>query len=227
MKILVIEDDALIAEHLRDILVDDCGDEVEMVYSAKDARIILGKEKFDLILLDINMEKPDIGVDVAKYINDEIQTPFIFITAQSDRKIVDRAILMNPSAYIIKPFSPVSVIVAVNVIRQQIVNDNFVFRDGYKDVIIPKNQILFGKACNNYIEIFGLKKKWVVRITMSNLMELLPNDQFVQIHRSFFVSTKNIEFITTSKLSVNGELLPISKGFEKNIKELVTQIKMK
>jgi DNA-binding LytR/AlgR family response regulator len=62
---------------------------------------------------------------------------------------------------------------------------------------------------------------------MSNLMELLPNDQFLQIHRSFFVSKKNIEFITTSKMSVNGELLPISKGFEKNIKELVSQIKTK
>lgn len=220
MEILIVEDDALIAEHLKEIIGDESKDIVHIAYSGLEAMTILKEQTFDLLLLDINMESAVMGIELATYVNEHYQIPFIFITAQSDKQIVNRAVSMHPAAFIIKPFSPVSVQAAINIVRHSISKDKLVIRDAYKDIVIPMNSILYGKASNNYVEIYSSKRRWVVRSTLLNLLEQLPPDKFIQIHRSFFVNTSFVESVTSSKIVVNGEVLPVSKGFENQVKSL-------
>lgn len=220
MKILVVEDDILIAEHLKEIIEAETEDLVEMVFTAKEALELLSLTSFDLLILDINMEKAESGIDLALEIDESYKIPFLFVTAQSDRQIVGRAVSLLPIAFIVKPFNSVSIIAAINLARISMQNDQLIFRDGYKEFVVRKQEIVYGKACNNYIEIYGLKKKWLVRNTMQNLMLLLPKEDFIQIHRSYFVNKNHVESVTSSKLVIKGIVIPISKGFENDARRL-------
>ena len=221
MEILIVEDDALIAEHLKEIIGDEAKDNVQIAFSGKEAIKMLQEKNIDLLLLDINMESAVMGIEVALHVNEQYQIPFIFITAQSDKQIVNRAVAMQPAAFIIKPFSPVSVIAAIEIVRQSLSNDKLTIRDAYKDIVIPMKSIIYGKASNNYVEIYSSKKRWVVRSTLLNLLEQLPQDKFIQVHRSYFVNKSFVESVTASKIVINGEIIPVSKGFEIQVKTFI------
>jgi two-component system, LytTR family, response regulator LytT len=221
MKILIVEDDFLIAEHLKDILKKEQGDEVLMALSAMEAKQLIDKNKsIDLVLLDINMETPEAGINLAYELSSNYGIPFIYISAQSDTTIIRKAASTFPLSYIVKPFVAVSVQAAVQMARQKIANSTLCIRDGYKDVIIPFDAIYYGKSNNNYIEIYGHNKKWVARVTMRDLLNDLPKDRFVQVHRSFFINKFHLESLKSDKVVVKGECIPVSKSFETSIKGL-------
>lgn len=220
MNILIVEDDILIAEHLKEIIEEEGADRVQIACSVFEAKELVRNDEIDLMLLDINMEEAESGIQLAQLINEQYQIPFLFVTAQSDKQIVGRAVSMNPVAFIVKPFSPVSVMASVNIARNLIGNDEIIVRDGYKEMLIRKSSILYGKASNNYIELFGLKKKLVIRYTMQNFLMLLPKESFIQVHRSYFVNRNFVESVSTNSLVVRGENIPYSKAYENDVKNL-------
>jgi len=222
MRVLIVEDDVLIAEHLKEIIEEKGLDEVELANSAGEARDKLnGKNHIDLVLLDINMEEPESGINLAIELNSDFLIPFMYITAQSDAGIIKKAAATQPLSYIVKPFMPLSVQISIELAREKINDAMLIIRDGYKELVIPTNTIIYGQSNNNYIEIFGTKKKWVVRITMKELMELLPQPRFFQVHRSYFINTNYIDAVLTNKVSVRGNILPVSKAFESALKDFV------
>lgn len=222
MRILIVEDDFLIAEHLKEIILESNQDEVFHAASSNEAKEMCLQFCFDLALIDINMDDIESGIEFAKFLNEEIHIPFIFITAQSDKNIIDKAILLKPQAYFVKPFMSVSVLASIQLVRQSFAENYFYFRDGYKECKIPKNIIIYGKSSDNYVELFTEKKKFLIRITLGNLLDQLSSNHFVQVHRSFFVNSNFIESVSSGKLFVNSveEEIPISKAYEDRIKEI-------
>ncbi|MES2800798.1 MAG: response regulator transcription factor [Bacteroidota bacterium] len=220
MKILIVEDDLFIAEHLKEIILELEIDQVEHAASGARALEMCDKNSYDLALLDINMESAEAGIGLAKVLKEVHYIPFIFITAQSDKRIVDKAIELQPEAFLVKPFVGVSVLAAINIARQSIEKNNLVIRDNYKDVIIPKKSIIYGKTSDNYIEIFSAKRKWVIRSTLGNLLNLIDSQDFIQVHRSYFVNTNFVDSAGTSKLSLNSGSLfvPVSKAYEEVVR---------
>lgn len=103
-NVLIVEDDAIIAEDLRDIL-ESQGYNITGVASNADRAIeLLNFRLPDIVLLDITLKQNSSGLDVARAINKEYHIPFIYITSYSDQKTVDEAIGTDPSGYIVKPF---------------------------------------------------------------------------------------------------------------------------
>jgi two-component SAPR family response regulator len=104
-KIIVVEDEALIADNIAEIL-EDCGYEIPAVCGKVETALVeIEKHKPDLILLDINLKNNLDGIDLAHEINKKYQIPFIFLTSNSDAKTIDKAKLTSPQGYIIKPFT--------------------------------------------------------------------------------------------------------------------------
>ena len=115
IKILLVEDELIIAEHLT-ILLENIG--CEIVGSAIDfdeAIEILETEKPDLILLDINLGGKKDGVDLAEEINRRFDIPFIFTTSHSDSVTLERAKKVNPANYLVKPFRKEQLYTAVEI----------------------------------------------------------------------------------------------------------------
>jgi len=109
LRVLVVEDEALIAENLRQTL-EDLGYEVPAVYHTfAEARAALAGPACppaDLVLLDLNLGSPDpalSGLALAWLLRQTGGPPFLFLTAYSDQATIRQATQTGPSGYLIKP----------------------------------------------------------------------------------------------------------------------------
>ncbi|MCB1646382.1 MAG: sigma 54-interacting transcriptional regulator, partial [Pseudomonadales bacterium] len=101
-RVLIIEDEALIARELKGRLTNMGYEVVGIAYGAEG--IELAREtRPDLLLTDIHLKAGEDGINVAQQIRAERDVPVVFLTAYSDDQTVSRAKSVTPYGYIIKP----------------------------------------------------------------------------------------------------------------------------
>ncbi len=103
-KILVVEDEQILAEDLRDILESFSYQVVDVVGSAEQAVKQARKLKPNLIMMDIMLGGKKDGIQAAQEISKESCVPVVFLTAYADDTTVQRAKLAQPFGYLLKPF---------------------------------------------------------------------------------------------------------------------------
>jgi PAS domain S-box-containing protein len=104
-QILVVEDESIVAEHIRKSL-QSLGYSVPSVASSGEKAIKMVEEKSpDLVLMDIVLHGEMDGIEAAKEIRSRFNIPVVYLTAYSDEKILKRAKITEPFGYIIKPFT--------------------------------------------------------------------------------------------------------------------------
>ena len=104
LKVVVVEDDAVISMKIEQDLLDAGHVVLDVVHNSERALDAIHNNRPDMVLLDINIEGTRDGVEVASIINQNYDIPFIFITAYSDKRTLDRAKVTNPCGYIVKPY---------------------------------------------------------------------------------------------------------------------------
>ncbi len=105
-KILIVEDEVISAKDLARSL-ERLGYEVAgRAASAEQVFRILEQSTPDLILMDIKLKGPMDGIEAAERIRNEFDIPVVFITAFTEKNILDRAKRTEPYGYLGKPVSP-------------------------------------------------------------------------------------------------------------------------
>ncbi|HCP33531.1 MAG: response regulator [SAR324 cluster bacterium] len=103
-KILIVEDEAIVAESLNDQLIhlgyQVCG----TAANGEDALRIMENSNPDLVMMDIMLEGSMDGVEVASRIHEKKGIPVIFLSAYSDNETLQRAKVTEPFGYLIKPY---------------------------------------------------------------------------------------------------------------------------
>ncbi len=74
----------------------------------------------------------------------------------------------------------------------------------------------------DYIRFFLEDKKIVTLLSMSKIIELLPKEKFVQIHRSYIINFEKINFIQNNVISIGQYQLPISKSRKKELMDIIS-----
>ncbi len=114
-RVLVAEDDAIVAEAICDRLTD-AGYEVvaraETGAAAVEAALAL---RPDLILMDVRLEGDMDGIRASELINEKMRVPVIYLTGDSDHKTLQRAKAASAYGYVLKPFHIGNLIVAIEV----------------------------------------------------------------------------------------------------------------
>jgi len=103
-KIMVVEDEAVIAIRLQERLTAMGYHVVGISYSGEEAMKQARSLRPDLVLMDIMIPGEMDGIAVAKWVKAELDIPVIFLTAFSEDKIIERAKQAKPYGYIVKPF---------------------------------------------------------------------------------------------------------------------------
>ncbi len=123
-KILIVEDEPVIAENIS-IYLDNNDFEVSAIaYDSDEALEQLKTNTPDAVILDINLESEIDGIDIAAYINKEIQLPFLFLTSYSDKNTLDRAKAVKPSGYIVKPFNEKTLLASLEIAISNFASEN-------------------------------------------------------------------------------------------------------
>ncbi len=104
IRVLIVEDEPLIAEDIKEILSSIDFVVSGLAYDALDALRELRTNTPDIVMLDINLSSEKDGIDIATIINQEYQIPFVFLTSYADRATLSRAKHTRPMGYIVKPF---------------------------------------------------------------------------------------------------------------------------
>ena len=115
VRILIVEDEPLIAEDIAMVLKSNDFEVSAIVYSKEDALAELKNNQPDMVLLDINLNGREDGIEIAKIINETYFLPFVFLTSYSDRQTLLHAKNVEPAGYIVKPFSDAGLYAALEI----------------------------------------------------------------------------------------------------------------
>jgi two-component system, LytTR family, response regulator LytT len=214
IKILIVEDEVLIAEDLKDILKTFGLKKIEMVHDKVSALENLRLNKPDIAILDIRMEKELDGLEIGEFIQNNYKLPFIFITAHSDIEMIKKIIKTKPVGYITKPFKKSDLFANINLAIEQLTTNNKLFiKDGYSTHVININEILCIESEGNYINIFTSSKKYLSRQNMESILIDLDSSDFLKIHRSYIINLNKVKKYSSKEVIIDEITLPISKTF--------------
>jgi two-component system, response regulator PdtaR len=118
-RALIVEDETLIAEELKERLSRLGFSVIAAVDSAEEGIAIATRESPDLVLMDIRLKGEKDGVQAAKEIRQQVDVPIVYLTAYSDRPTVDRVKGSEHDAYILKPFHRVELQSTIEVAMQR------------------------------------------------------------------------------------------------------------
>lgn len=114
IKILIVEDSFIEADNLRIILRRAAYKICSIASSVAEALAIINKENPDLVLLDIFLQGKQTGIDLAMILK-ERKVGFVYLSANSGKKILDMAKSTQPYGFLVKPFREKDVLVTLDV----------------------------------------------------------------------------------------------------------------
>ncbi len=86
---------------------------------------------------------------------------------------------------------------------------------------LPVDEILYAQSYGNYVKIFMNEKSLLASITTNQLEHLLPQDDFVRIHKSYIVAVKKIEQIERDNIILNQEKIPVGITYRRNLSKFL------
>ncbi|NOY51427.1 MAG: response regulator transcription factor [Chlorobi bacterium] len=235
VKILVVEDEIIIADDICDILSELGYETLEPVINYSEAIEAIEKHKPDLAILDIQLAGSKDGIDLAWKIKEDYQLPYIFLTSNADPATVERAKKVNPPAYLVKPFNKDDLYTSIETAlynystnsvftKSAVANNNDVI---IKDAFFIKNNHLFHKvkftdityvkAEHVYVEICtNSNKKHLSRCSLKDFSGKLPSN-FYRTHRSYIINLDYLDSINFLNVTVNGKDVPIGKKYRDDL----------
>lgn len=123
-RILIVEDEPIIAEDIADLCQlrghEVCG----IAYSASEALGMIEALRPNLVLLDINLNDRIDGTEVGSHLNQHTNIPFIYITSYSDQATLEKVKHTAPLGYIVKPFNKEQIYSTIELAWSQIQQHN-------------------------------------------------------------------------------------------------------
>jgi DNA-binding LytR/AlgR family response regulator len=187
--------------------------------NAFDALTYIQENKTDLIFLDIKM--PDIsGMDFLSTLNHPVMV--IFTTAYSEHAV--KSFELDAVDYLLKPFSLSRFLKACNKAQELYSLRNrstqpdgpatIFIKDGYEQVKVKLADILFIEAAGNYTKVHLQSGEMLsTRITITDMLQMLPPVQFVRTHRAFIVARDKVDRFDRSQVNIGSHIVPIGATY--------------
>jgi len=215
-KILIVEDEIIIADYIEELLLEEQFTNIAIANNKETALNKMTAFLPDIILMDINLQGKNEGIQLAKVKNNN--ATIIFITGQNDLVLMNEALKSNPDAYLTKPIKRLDLLASINLSFYKKQSQIFQFKDGYDIINLNFSDIRYFVAEGNYVNIYTLTKRFTIRQSLMGVMDKLPTDSFKQTHRSYLVNKNKIEKVTSNTVVINGLDIPLSRTYAKQFK---------
>ncbi len=236
IKILIIEDELIIAESMRMMLEELDYEVIGIASDSAEAFDILLKDVPDIALVDLMLRHNEDGVELARSIKQQHDLPVIFITSLSDKVTVERAKEVHPEGYIVKPFEKKDLYTSIEIAlsnflqssakKQAKEEENYFFREflfvkkKYQFEKVRIHDIQWIKSDGNYLEMYcQAERKYLIRSSFHEFFDNINSDIFLQVHKSYAVNVEFIDSVRTNEIVVNKRLVPIGKTYHDVIRK--------
>lgn len=229
LKILIIEDDYIIAENLSEQL-SEIGYVISAIaHNSNEAVTAFKKNVPDIILCDIQLKNSELdGIEIIHYFNGICRVPVIFLTAFSDGPFIEKAKTVNPSHYLLKPVTTDQLNIAIEMAlhnfnenkkivpeKQKLVfnnnnsvcsfysQNNYIFmKEGHRFIKINYSSILYIEAMGSSVKIVTENKNYIFSANLSQFFNQVNATTFIRIHKSFIVNINKIESFDLGEVSI-------------------------
>lgn len=222
-RILIIEDNLSFAINLELNLLEWGYDVIGIVDNAKDAFEIIEKKTPSLILMDINIKGHINGLEIASKVQDK-NIPVIFATSRRDDETFESVKSLNGVSFLVKPFDLLTLKGCLELnIKNKEEGQNVYLKKNKVLYKVPVQNILYVKSDQNYCDIYSEDNYFVNKISLKKLMEILPKNLFVKVHKSYLVNISSITEINVSKnqVKIKDQVIPIGRNFKKSFLEII------
>jgi two-component system, response regulator PdtaR len=132
-KILILEDEKIIALHLQSIL-EEAGYNVVATLNGTGNVVRICKEaEPDIIICDIYLKGKFTGIEIMHNLQKDLYIPVIFLTAYSTNEVIRDLSKIKHDGYIIKPFSDEQVLATIKLIEQKYYNTESIINLSYRE----------------------------------------------------------------------------------------------
>ena len=220
-NILIVEDEVLIASQIEMFLELNGYNCVGIAVDYTGAIELLESKPVDLILLDVKINGSKDGIDVAKYVNQKLAIPFLFLTSYNDKGTLQKLKLLNPIGYINKPINDATLLTNIDLYfsstkryTQHIVS----IQSGTKTYNINCTDLQYIESEHVYLNLHFTNHTQTIRLSLTKFLQQLPNSELIQINRSAAINPKGINLIGKSTLKIKGKVFKISENHKSNLK---------
>lgn len=224
MRCIIVEDEPLSAETLVSYISDF--PDLELIAECKDAFKaikVLKNDRIDLMFLDIHMPKLS-GISFLKTLENP---PLVIFTTAYSEFAVD-GFELDAIDYLLKPFSFPRFVKAVNKaverwnqpVKVNGAEEEFILIKSDKRMFrVALSEIKYFQSKGDYLKVVCLDKSIVSHQTLKGILELIPETEFIQIHKSYIVSLKHLSYVEGNQIKIGNEFLPIGLTFKENLLE--------
>ncbi|MBU1014396.1 MAG: LytTR family DNA-binding domain-containing protein [Bacteroidetes bacterium] len=180
------------------------------------------KNQVDLIFLDIEME----GFSGLQFIKSIQNKPKIILTTAYDAYALD-AYNLNVSDYLLKPisferfiqsldkiFEYFSTIKSITTDEKVYKRDYFFVKTEFRMQRVDFNDILFIEGMKEYLRIHTAEERIMTLQNFVSIIELLPSDNFIRVHKSYIVAVNKIKSIERNRIYIGDQIIPISASYK-------------
>lgn len=222
VKCIIIEDEPLAAKVLTDYIA--AVHFLELQRTFKDAILaseFLLSNQTDLIFLDIHLPK----LKGMAFLKTLVNPPAVIVTTAYHQYAVE-GFNLNVTDYLLKPFEFERFLTAVNKVNAEQKRSvpevkDFIFVNVQKrKVKVLFSEILYIESQREYIRIVTTRGEYLSKMSTNEIEDLLPEQIFKRIHRSFIVSVNQIDAYTAEIVEIKGIPIPIGRGYKDVIDKL-------
>lgn len=196
--------------------------------SVAEAYEALYQNSVDVIFLDINM--PDkTGIDFLSTLKDPPLVVFTTAYAEYAAKAFD----LNAADYLVKPITESRFREAVEKVERLVQNtvapvhnkqtDHVFLKQDSKMVKVAFDDILYVEALKDFSKLFLKGRAMLISAHLKLMEDLLPQDQFLRIHRSYIVSLRKIDAVQGNVVEIGKQEIPIGTTYKE---ELVKRLQL-
>lgn len=218
MKILIVEDEMLVAEDLKDKLENLQYVVTAVADSYDTALTAIENETPDLVLVDIELNGKLTGIDLSIRLN-SMNIPFMYLSSIQDMNTYLKAKSTNPLKNLAKPIDRLNLRNALMeidfnkeiLLEPESILHFFTNKDGIKERIEPDN-IVYIKADRSYCDVYFTDgSRSTLSSAMGNVVKKLNHSDIIQISRFHQINRKHIQRIRGNEVQMTvGDFLKIS-----------------
>jgi DNA-binding LytR/AlgR family response regulator len=241
LKILIVEDELITATDLKETLEKYNFKAVGIASSYREAINFLDYQLPDIVLIDVQLKNssPD-GIEIAKYIQQQFNIPFVFLTANSESETFSKAKMLNPAAYLLKPYRHKELAFQIELAYQHFQLNKSDKNDPFKaeDLFLPynkghqrinKSEVVLLKACGAYVNVYlyNIDAPLMFSMNLGYISQFFNQPNFIQVSRSNMINLNYLERFDVDYIYLKGlnDRIPLSQNRKQDFLKQVAIIK--
>lgn len=243
-SILIIEDEVILSLDLCLQLETQGYSIAGTAATGRQALALYQQQQVDIVICDINLRGDWTGIETVRHLAAFKPVPVIYLSAISDRSVLEQAKTTQPAAYLVKPITGDNLRVAIEIAISNFaysavsdktkllpdvsattlggkdgetilqIGEHIFIKQNYQFIRLHQKDVLYIEAEDKYTTVVTPTRKFVLRLSLGVLLQRLGDMPLVRVHRSYAVNMDSVESFNDYEIHMAGQTIPLGRVYK-------------